>query len=432
MQNQNYTRRDWIKQTSALAAGLSLSGIQAKVFADLGKTKTFAPVRAITKGPKHHWFGYYDKQQFDPTNRYVLSNEVNFEHRSPRASDQIQVGMIDLFNNDQWIPLGKSDAWGWQQGCMLQWRPKNKAEVVWNDRENGSFVCHLLNISTKEKRTLDRPVYTISPDGKTAVTTDFERIQNMRPGYGYAGVEDANKDQQAPKNSGIWKVDLETGESNLLISYHDLAQIPYRGEKLKNCWHYVNHLLISPDSKRFIFLHRWRPEEGSGKEKTLGRFVTKMFTANLDGSDLYELDPSGNTSHFIWKDPEHICAWTEPIGMPSGFYLFKDKTQKVEPVGPELMTVNGHNTYLPKTSNSIILNDTYPSRPDRLQTLYLYDVLQNKRTDLGAFHSPPEYTGEWRCDLHPRSSRDGKLVTIDSPHGGEGRQVWLVDLSELV
>ena len=31
-----------------------------------------APVRAITKGPKFHWFGYYDKFQFDPTNRYVL------------------------------------------------------------------------------------------------------------------------------------------------------------------------------------------------------------------------------------------------------------------------------------------------------------------------------------------------------------------------
>ena len=34
------------------------------------------PVRAITKGPQYHWFGYYDKLQFDPTSRYVLGNEV--------------------------------------------------------------------------------------------------------------------------------------------------------------------------------------------------------------------------------------------------------------------------------------------------------------------------------------------------------------------
>ena len=39
-------------------------------------------VRAITRGPKFHWFGYYDKLQFDPSMRYVLSNEVDFEHRS--------------------------------------------------------------------------------------------------------------------------------------------------------------------------------------------------------------------------------------------------------------------------------------------------------------------------------------------------------------
>ena len=47
------------------------------------------PVRAITSGPKFHWFAYYDKLQFDPTGRYVLSMEVDFEHRSPRADDVI-------------------------------------------------------------------------------------------------------------------------------------------------------------------------------------------------------------------------------------------------------------------------------------------------------------------------------------------------------
>ena len=54
------------------------------------------PIRAITTGPKHHWFGYYDKLQFDPTGRYVLGMEVDFEHRSPLPDDVIKVGMIDL------------------------------------------------------------------------------------------------------------------------------------------------------------------------------------------------------------------------------------------------------------------------------------------------------------------------------------------------
>ena len=30
---------------------------------------------------------------------------------------------------------------------------------------------------------------------------------------------------------------------------------------------------------------------------------------------------------------------------------------------------------------------------------------------LGQFYAPPVYADEWRCDLHPRASRDGRLRT---------------------
>ena len=99
------------------------------------QTNSFPPTRVITRGPKHHWFGYYDKLQFDPTNRYVLGTEVDFEHRSPRGDDVIKVGMVDLEENDRWIQLGESNAWCWQQGCMLQWLPGSKTKVLWNDRQ---------------------------------------------------------------------------------------------------------------------------------------------------------------------------------------------------------------------------------------------------------------------------------------------------------
>jgi hypothetical protein len=50
-------------------------------------------VRVITRGPKHHWFGYYDKWEFDPSDRYVLGMETDFEHRSPRADDEIRIAL---------------------------------------------------------------------------------------------------------------------------------------------------------------------------------------------------------------------------------------------------------------------------------------------------------------------------------------------------
>ena len=51
-------------------------------------------VRQITKGPARHWFGYYDKFEFDVNDRYVLGMEAEFEGRAPTADDVIKVGMM--------------------------------------------------------------------------------------------------------------------------------------------------------------------------------------------------------------------------------------------------------------------------------------------------------------------------------------------------
>ena len=119
-------------------------------------------------------------------------------------------------------------------------------------------------------------------------------------------------------------------------------------------------------------------------------------------------------------------AWAWHPSHGDRFYLYKDETDQVEVVGLNDMTVNGHNTYLPQTNNEWVLNDTYPDR-NRLQHPYLYHVPSRKKVPLGHFLSPAQYTGEWRCDTHPRASRDGKLVCIDSPHNG-GRQMYLIDI----
>jgi hypothetical protein len=398
-------------------------------------SKLYVPVKRITANPGYHWFAYYDKIEVDPSNRYVLGMQTPFEHRSPTPEDVIEIGMVDLQNNSQWIKLGESHAWGWQQGCQLQFIPGSSNEVVWNDKEGDRFVCRIMNIETREMRTIPWTIYALSPDGKWAVTTDYRRVNDTRPGYGYAGIPDPYANELAPDSSGIWKVDLQTGEAKLIISIAQVANIvnPYDTETA-DAKHWFNHLLINPDGTRFIFLHRWRypDEERTAKYKEVGGWGTRMLTAAADGSDIRIIDPYNYTSHFIWRDPAHILAWTNIPEKGDGFYLFEDASvENIEQIGKDVMTRNGHCTYLPNTNNEWILNDTYPDPKTHLQSVYLYHVPTGERIPLADFYSPPEYKGEWRCDTHPRSSQDGNFVIVDAPNW-DGRQLYILDIREII
>ena len=378
--------------------------------------------RAITVGPNYHWFGYYDKCQFDPTGRYVLGMEANFEHRSPTPNDCLKVGIIDLHDGARWTELGHSYAWCWQQGCMLQWRPGADAELIWNDRQEGQFVCHMLDVHSGKKQTLPFPIYTISPEGKTAFSIDFSRLNDMRPGYGYAGLDDLNAFNSAPGQSGIWRLDLESGSRELIVSLADIAKLPYPHADLSRAKHYFNHLLVNPNGTRLEFLHRWRFENKPGRG-------TRMLTCAPDGTDIRIVDDCGLTSHFIWYDMEHILAWTLAHSRRGDFCLFNERTGIAKPIGSELMPRDGHINCLPQAD--WLINDTYPDQ-EKIRSLYLYHMVRNQRIDIGAFLSPREYEGEWRCDLHPRLSPDGKRVVIDSAHAGNGRQMYLLEIGDLL
>jgi hypothetical protein len=225
-------------------------------------------------------------------------------------------------------------------------------------------------------------------------------------------------------------MDMATGRQELLFSFADARALPYAGRADSAfgpaAKHWFNHLLFNTDGTRFFFLHRWRNPE----TRPPASFHTRAYTCDRDGKDWWCLDPHGRTSHFIWRDPRHVMAWAWHPSHREKFYLYEDKTDRGEVVGPDDTIVNGHNTYLPGTDSAWVLNDTYPDAQRRLQRPYLYHPATRRKISLGAFHSPPAYAGEWRCDLHPRASRDGKFVCIDSPHAG-GRQMYLIDLRGL-
>lgn len=379
--------------------------------------RSLVPIRAVTHGPKFHWFGYYDKAQIDVTGRYLLALEVDAQPDNPKPDDIAKVGMVDLEDGDRWIELGETRAWCWQQGSMLQWRPGSPTEILFNDRDGDHFVCRVLDVKTRKLRTLPMAISAVSPDGKMAVCDDFRRVQHTRPGYGYAGVDDPNLKVLAPEDSGIYRMDLDTGETKFLISIAAIAKIPY-AEATARDLHYVNHLQISPDGKRFLMFNRWV----SGARG----MPTRVFTANTsDGGDVRLLVSKG-ASHYQWRDPSHVLFWAN-----GGYNLYADDGSG-EPKETLWTAPNGHQTYVPGTKDQWLITDTYPQGAKREQILYLFHLPTQRAFILGRFHEPKEYTNSWRCDLHPRITPDGKRVIIDSTHGGDGRQQYLLDISRVI
>ena len=378
------------------------------------------PVTRVTGGPFYHFFGYYDKFPWDASGRYLLGLRVAFMNRRPTPEDVAVVGMVDLENDRRWHSLAETTAWYWQQGTMLQWLPSEMGrKIVFNTRTRQGFGSVVLDLDTGERRELSHPVYALAPDGRSAVTLNFSRVHRTRPGYGYVGVADPWANELAPVEDGIYHLDLETGESRLIVSLACICDVEAEQE-MDGVVHWFNHLQYNPSGTRFIFLHRWY---------TVGRhWHTRLFTANVDGSDVALLGREHMVSHFDWRDDGHILAWSR-CNDQDHYHLYTDRSGQVQVVGTDVLDCDGHCSYSP--NREWILTDTYPDRENSERTLILYHPGMNMRVNIGRFYSDPEITGEIRCDLHPRWSRDGRQVCIDSIHAGE-RQMYIVDVSEIV
>lgn len=430
----------------------------------LTKAAASLPCQALTHGPAHHFFGYYDRCPYSPSGRYLLALEVDFSERPPRADDVARIGVIDLQGEREFEAVAETTAWNFQQGAMQQWLPGTQdQEIIYNIRTDDHYASCIHNIDTGQKRTLSRPVYVLNNAGTGAVTVNFARLDAVRPGYGYKGLPDPWADDPAPADDGIYYVDPKTGDSKLIVSTAEIAAIEPTDE-IPKAVHWFNHLLFSPADERIVFLHRLAKQSKKHSEapslsarvkgwlrQTLGgqmwlrRFLsahpalqeklvrpshlTRMFTVNTDGTDLYLLNPDDMTSHFDWRDDKHILAWARQKGQGDHYYLFEDRTDNVQTIGKQLLVGDGHCTY--SQDGRFILTDTYPRGPRNERGLILYDTDTEKRIDLGQFYSPPDLKGEIRCDLHPRWNRDSTKVCFDSVHEG-ARQMYEIDVTEIV
>lgn len=352
---------------------------------------------------KEYFFGYYDKSPWDATGRYVLCMRANDTWSDVSPKEPLEIILIDTKNNNSWQKIAESNTWNVQMGCMAQWLgPNFDKEIIYNDFRDNDYCSVILNVFTGEERIIKSSVYSVSSDGKFALTLDFSRLYNLRPGYGYYNKEELTKGVALPDATAIWFVDLVTGKIKPLLSYKDFANFEPRSEMVgDSVVHKVNHIMISPNGKRFMTLYRWFVGD---------RKYTRLITCNVDGTDMYVLNDDDMVSHCYWKDNETIIAFENKKDGGPGYYLMKDKTDEYKHLWRKYSN-DGHPSYSP--NSEYVITDSYPSRK-RMQELKLLKDTDDDGVVIAHVFAPFKYDNDTRVDLHPRWSRDGKQICFDA------------------
>lgn len=403
---------------------------QRTMYAISPKIKSEGNIVRVSPDDSSHeyFFGYYDKSPWDITDRYMLCMRANDTWSDVSPKEKADILLIDtsLPENDKnrVKKIAETSSWNVQQSCMLQWLgPDFSSRILYNDYRNGEYVAVIKNVESGKERVIPAPVYTVSADGKTALTLDFSRLYNLRPGYGYYNVPEKTKDVALPDATAVWKINLETGEVTDLLTYKDFATFQARPEMQEaGSVHKVNHLMLSPSGKRCMVLYRWFVGQ---------RKYTRLITFNSsDSGGMYVLSDDDMVSHCFWKDDEHILAFENKKDGGPGYYFMKDKTHEYIHCWPQLSN-DGHPSYSP--DRSLIVTDTYPDRA-RVAEIKLMDGTDEQKDDvrvIARVFAPFKYDNDTRCDLHPRWNHKGDTVCFDSIFE-EHRGLYTVAVPDIV
>lgn len=377
--------------------------------------KVTGPIQ-LTAGPKEHFFAsYYGINSFSKSQKYATVLQTDVRYVLPTENDVAVLGMVDI-ETKEFISLTTTRAWNFQEGCMAHWLGTSPDSlIIFNDLRNGKYVSVILNVHTKKEiKVIDRPVSAVSPNGKEAVGMNFSRLRATRTDYGYGGEgQDAQTHIPFPDNDGIFRIDLETGESNLLISIKDVEEhVP---PLKKDAIEYFAHVVYSRDGSKLSWLARGFPERN-----------TTTFTINRDGTELQRAFPDNwGGSHYDWLSNDELMVTANFEGKQYAHVLFTIGQKNYRRLGNGLLDYDGHGTFSP--DGKWMITDSYPTGGTLEQRLYLMDMKTEAVLPLGRYYHPQEYRGEngyARCDLHPRWSSQGNILGINSVKDGT-RQVYI-------
>lgn len=338
------------------------------------------------------FFGYYDLNPIK-NDKYLLHI---LDRNAIVGKDTIQIAYYDL-NTKIINKIGASKAWSYQQGSRLRW---GNNCIYYNDFDGEKYVTRKFNVEkNKLIETFSIPLYDISKNEEFGISVNFERLQYLRPGYGYHNHKNYSLESDDLKNDGLIYFDLDSCASKILISLHELSDgIVYDT--------YINHVSISPDSTKIMYFLLWNENK---KRKS------KLFVYDLVNCENILIDSDVLVSHYVWKDNKSLVITCVNNGITEyRVYDIESKTHKT--IKNKTLNTDGHPTFISKDE---FISDTYPILG--IQKLFSYNFTEDKINVIAKLYSHPFLTGEKRCDLHPKVSEH--LISVDSTCFGKYRNI---------
>jgi glycosyltransferase involved in cell wall biosynthesis len=377
------------------------------------KYKTDKKIMCFSRDDFDSFFGYYDKSPASVEGYLLCHLAQNNTIAKPAPNRSISVALFD--NKGEFIYQIPTYAYNWQQGARTHWL--NEELFIFNDFDylKRRYIARVFSKTQRKKvKRFDRPVQD-SYKTEYILSVNYRRLAALRPDYGYCNLTPLSKRELKDyRNDGIWKVDYQTGQNFLLYSL-DQIYSKFLKDEFRNATHYVNHLMISPSGKEFVFLHRYY----IGRRR-----FERLMLGDIKGRSLKLLSDYGMVSHYCWIDETTILGYLRGSKKRNGYFLINVISGKFVSVAKGALDNYGDGH--PHVYGDWFVTDTYPDKA-RMQYLLLCNWKTGDIKKLGEFFHGFKYRGESRCDLHPRFSPDGKNIFFDSVFEGK-RKLYKMDL----
>ncbi|MBJ13393.1 MAG: hypothetical protein CMG62_10030 [Candidatus Marinimicrobia bacterium] len=357
----------------------------------------------------HTFFGYYDTSPFSFDDSLLLACKV-LKKGSP-SSNSIKLGYFNLQeDHPEFIKFAESNAWCWQMGSRLRWLNNKKNIVSYNSMENENYINVFQDpFSGKILDIFKYPFYDINRNNSMAISLNFSRLERLRPGYGYSKLPDPSIYNGIPPDDGLILYDIKNKKKKKLFSLEEISN-NNRSDDMIEAHHYFNHVSFSPYSDHFIFFHLW------AKSSIRNR---RLFIYDPN-KERVELLSNNLVSHYSWKSEDEILI-TELDNNILKYNLYNIHSKTSSLIGEKILIEDGHPSFI---NSSEIITDTYPDLIG-YQRLLRYDITKNEVFKIGTFYSPPKFTSDNKCDLHPRLNRNKNIVCVDSGSIGRREMVLL-------